>query len=222
MLGQKSNDQAACAGFIGQAIADVKRRMKEKDIVFLPGLRIPRIVDQYTYFGEQHAQDIMFGAVQQEWRFMDRAATVPLLSQLLGKGAVVILEAPTPVFGAPTFRCADWFNRTNPICDAGPTIGHATIEQLRAPVMEEFRAVTKAVPGVHVWDPLPMLCPGEVCSAYEGDKPLFFDADHLSGYGNRKLAPVFEAFLSRLGRERKEGQGSALDPLGPAAPDPRR
>ena len=220
MLAPKSDDQAACAAFIGRAIADVKRRVKPGDIVFLPGLRITRMVDQFTYFGEPRARDMMYGAAQQEWRSMDRAATVPALSQLVDKGAVVILEAPTPEFGAPTFRCADWFDRTNPICEAGPTIRRETIEHLRGPVMEEFSAVIKAVPGVLVWDPLPVLCPGAVCSAYEGDKPLFFDADHLSGYGNHKLAPVFEAFLAGLRQGRKEGQGSALDPLGPAAPDP--
>ena len=220
VLAPKSDDQTACADFIRQAIADLKRRVKPGDVVFLPGLRIPRIVDQFTYFGEQHARDIMYSAAQQEWRAMDRAATVPALSQLLDKGAVVVLEAPTPEFGAPTFRCADWFNRTNPICDAGPTIGRATIEWLRAPVLQELRAMAAAVPGVLVWDPLPVLCPGEVCSAYEGGRPLFFDADHLSGYGNRKLAPVFEAFLTGLGKDRKEGQGSALDPLGPGPQTP--
>jgi peptidoglycan/LPS O-acetylase OafA/YrhL len=220
MLAPKSDDPAACVAFIGRAIADLKRRMKPGDIVFLPGLRIPRIVDQFTYFGEPRARAIMYGAAQQEWRAMDSAATIPVLSRLVEKGAMVVLEAPTPVFGAPTFRCADWFNRTNPICAAGPTIGRATIEQLRAPVVSEFRAVGAAVPGVIVWDPLPVLCPGEVCSAYDGEKPLFFDADHLSGYGNRTLEPVFEAFLAGVGKRRKEGQGSALDPLGPEAPDP--
>jgi hypothetical protein len=36
-----------------------------------------------------------------------------------------------------------------------------------------------------------VLCKGNTCSVFEGDKPLFFDGDHLSSYGNQKLYPDF-------------------------------
>ncbi|MEJ0048406.1 MAG: acyltransferase family protein [Rhodospirillales bacterium] len=47
MLGQKPGDEHACAAFIDTAIADLERRVKRGDVVFLPGLRIPRIVGQH-------------------------------------------------------------------------------------------------------------------------------------------------------------------------------
>jgi peptidoglycan/LPS O-acetylase OafA/YrhL len=220
ILGQKPNDAPMCDRFIGLAIGDLERRLRPGDVVFLPGLRIARLADWFAVYGEPHARAVMLGAAQAQWRAADLAATVPLLRRIVARGAKVVLEAPKPVFAAPNFRCADWFTKSNPICAGGLTVPRATIEALRAPVLDEFRAAVDAVPGLRVWDPLPILCPGAVCAANDAGGPLFFDADHLSGYGNRKLVPVFEAFLSGLARDRKEGQGSALDPLGPGAPDP--
>jgi len=45
---------------------------------------------------------------------------------------------------------------------------------------------------------MPLLCPGEHCLPTREGKPLFFDGDHLSGYGNRLLLPDFQAQLERL------------------------
>jgi len=50
--------------------------------------------------------------------------------------------------------------------------------------------VSKEVSSVRVWDPFAVLCQtGVTCSAYQQGRPLFFDADHLSAYGNRMLLP---------------------------------
>jgi hypothetical protein len=42
---------------------------------------------------------------------------------------------------------------------------------------------------------LPTLCPGSICSAFANDRPLYFDGDHLSGFGN---AVLVDAFAERL------------------------
>jgi hypothetical protein len=64
--------------------------------------------------------------------------------------------------------------------------------------MELLDSLKRERPALHVWDPFPILCPGTMCSAYDdGDEPLYFDFDHLSGHGNRILAPSFiEALLA--------------------------
>jgi len=196
MLGQQPNNAPACGIFITKAVADIARRLHPGDTVFLPGLRIPRITDEYIHFGLPHAQSTMSAPDQQKWRVADTAAELPVLAHLVTMGAVIVLEAPKPEFGAPSFRCADWFNMMNPICADGPTIDRSTIEALRAPVMAEFQVVTTKLPSIRVWDPLPLLCPADICSAYDNGKPLFFDADHLSGYANRKLASAFKQFLN--------------------------
>jgi hypothetical protein len=74
------------------------------------------------------------------------------------------------------------------------------IEALRAPVLDVYAALAARVPNVLVWDPMETLCPGPgPCSAYLGDRPLFFDGDHLSGYGNKVLVPSFAAFMRKHG-----------------------
>ena len=74
------------------------------------------------------------------------------------------------------------------------------MERLRKPVVDALYNLAQSMPGVSVWDPFPVLCPvAESCSAFSGDLPLFFDADHVSGYGNRLLLPSFQAFVSRAG-----------------------
>ncbi|MEJ0048405.1 MAG: SGNH hydrolase domain-containing protein [Rhodospirillales bacterium] len=102
-----------------------------------------------------------------------------------------------------------------PICAEGSTIKRALIEQLRAPVMDEFRAVTDAVPGVRVWGPAAGAVPGRCVLGLCGGAALYFDADHLSGYANRLLAPdLLEFSVGRVAREKARGFAPGT-PLGP-------
>ena len=67
-----------------------------------------------------------------------------------------------------------------------------------APVRASITQLVSLHPGLMVWDTLPVLCPGNICSAYDGRLPIFFDCDHLSGHGNRLLYPSFAALLKSL------------------------
>ncbi len=99
---------------------------------------------------------------------------------------------------APPFRCVDWFNRDNPICEGGLTIDRAEMLRYREPVMQAFAAISARVAGVTVWDPLPTLCPEATCDAMRDGHPLYYDGDHISGYANRLLLPSFETAMARL------------------------
>jgi hypothetical protein len=46
-------------------------------------------------------------------------------------------------------------------------------------------------PEISIWDPFYPLCPGDQCSSWDADGPLFFDGDHLTGHGNQILYPFF-------------------------------
>ena len=48
---------------------------------------------------------------------------------------------------------------------------------------------------INIWDPFPVLCPGETCHAVVDGKTLFFDGDHLSAHGNMVLHPAFREAL---------------------------
>jgi peptidoglycan/LPS O-acetylase OafA/YrhL len=191
-------DTPSCAAFKRAAITAALAAIEPGDVVFLPALRLPRIVDEFAYYGESAAKAEMLTQSTAAVRQAEEAASAPLLNQFTARGAEIVLEAPLPVFKSPAFRCADWFDRRNPICAGGSTIDRSTIETLRAPVMAVFSQLQRSVAGVHVWDPLPVVCPGEVCSEYAGASPLFFDGDHLSAFGGRLLQPSFEEFVMGL------------------------
>jgi len=92
------------------------------------------------------------------------------LSQL---GVHVVIEAPTPVFRLPPFRCSDWFNRANPVCDAGFSVRRREIDDRRAASVEIATRMAATIPGVTLWDPLPVLCDLQQCSAYDQSGSLF-------------------------------------------------
>jgi hypothetical protein len=74
-------------------------------------------------------------------------------------------------------------------------MSRAYLENYRQEVMTAITQLQQARPGLLVWDAFPYLCPNTYCSAFDDHQPLYFDEDHLSGYGNRKIYPYFLAFL---------------------------
>lgn len=122
--------------------------------------------------------------------------TIAQLRPLAQRGVRIVLEAPTPVLQAPPYRCSDWFNRGNPICARGMPTGRAFMEDFRRPALEDLERIAAALPNTSLWDPLPLLCDADACRASRDGHPLFFDADHLSGYGNRLLLPAFQRHLA--------------------------
>lgn len=53
------------------------------------------------------------------------------------------------------------------------------------------RAVAEC--GVKILNPLPYLCDDRYCYGSQNGRPLYFDDDHLSEYGNQRLIPMFKA-----------------------------
>ena len=52
--------------------------------------------------------------------------------------------------------------------------------------------------GAQILDPLPYLCDEQRCYGSRDGKPLYYDDDHLSESGNKRLIPMFaELFRSR-------------------------
>ena len=128
---------------------------------------------------------------------MEEAHTV--IEDFTTIGALVVMEAPLPVLFAPPYRCSDWFNKMNPIGANGLSVRRDFLEKIRQPVMESISALKESHKHFYVWDPFPVLCTGETFYAYDRKgKPIFWDGDHLSGNGNRILAPSFREFLISL------------------------
>ncbi|HZN14725.1 MAG TPA: acyltransferase family protein [Acidimicrobiales bacterium] len=181
-----------CRAFETAVVDEVSRLAQPGDVLFLASLRLSRLSTD-TEGSTPTAVLRKVAAEVAADRLTEVDAATALLAPLARRGIRVVFEAPTPLFTSPAFRCADWFNHGNPVC-RGLAMDRALLDRYRAPVLAAFSRIGGALPGVSVWDPFPVLCPDRVCYAMRGDKPLFFDGDHVSGYANRILAPS----LSRL------------------------
>lgn len=192
----------SCQRFTKSATEAVLRDTQPGDIVFLASLRMPRLMDQYsesaTPIREMIALQATAGMAEERRKAYEETAA--LVEQFSAKGLKVIIDAPKPVFRGVPFRCADWLSRSNPMC-AGLTVPRAELLELRQPVMASLHQLAAAYPGVVVWDPFPILCPGPLCHAINEHSPLFFDADHLSNVGNRVLFPQFAAVVRAVDTE---------------------
>ncbi|AKJ97006.1 acyltransferase family protein [Pseudomonas sp. MS646] len=58
-----------------------------------------------------------------------------------------------------------------------------------------FASMSAADAGVHVIDPAPMMCPGEVCRIEVNGHTQYKDEDHLSDIGSTRLSPLFAPLL---------------------------
>lgn len=187
-----------CHQYGDSALKDMLTKLQPGDVVFLPSLRLPRMIDQWAFFGDETARAQLFGEEAVKGREQATQDAIPVLQDIGKRGGKVVLEAPTPIFRMVPYRCSDWFNRSNPICERGPTISRGEIDEMRAPILKSYSQMEAAVPNVSTWDPLPSLCSDKTCSVYDGDRPLFFDGDHISGYGDLKVLPSFASFVLRL------------------------
>jgi peptidoglycan/LPS O-acetylase OafA/YrhL len=179
-----------------KALREIRETAGPGDVVFLPALRMPVFADQFEPANIAEVAEDFFGeeAVRNRERALEEADAV--IDSFTKTGAYVVMEAPLPVLLAPPYRCSDWFNRMNPIGANGLTVSRAFLERMRQPAMESISALSNTHAGLYVWDPFPILCTDETFSAYdEKGEPLFWDGDHLSGNGNRILAPSFREFL---------------------------
>ena len=183
-----------CEAMIKNYLAQIMVQSKPGDIVMFASLRTSRLTDQWS---RNDPQAVLKKATNQAAIDAVEAArleTIPIMRQLQDKGLYVLIDAPKPVLLGPAYRCSDWFNKNNPICQGGFAVSEDFMRQLREPVMQSMEQVAQEFPNVRLWDPLPFLCHDGQCSPFDADGlPLFFDGDHLSGHGNRVLYPSFEA-----------------------------
>ncbi|WP_425913256.1 acyltransferase family protein [Pseudomonas sp. GWSMS-1] len=192
----RDSENPGCLAHIDAALTDLRARIKPGDVLFLPSLRMPRLADQWGVFADEKVNEQVFSERAIEGRQRAQTAAVEVLREFAEAGVQVVLEGPKPLFKAPPFRCADWFNRQNPVCGPGFSMPRDELQAYRQPVLEGFADIARHLPGVSIWDPFPLLCPGTACSAWRHQQPLFFDGDHLSGYGNQLLLPHFVEYIN--------------------------
>ena len=168
------------------------------DLILMASLMLTRYVDQNERYPITDMPSHLYGPGYQADKKNVSEEIKWTLETYRDRGLGVILWAPSPIFKAPSFRCMDWFNRLNPICEGGLETPREELEVLRAPILDNMHQLEG--PGVTVFDAFPILCPDSICRVTaQNGRPLFFDGDHLSRYGNEVIYPAFKTLLGRLG-----------------------
>lgn len=189
-LNERFAQRPQCMAYWRAAIRGLQGRIRSGDILFLPSLRLDRLEDQAGGAVSAADKSDASSAAGEAEGVIDR----------LPVGVRVVFEAPTPLFRASAFRCADWYNRSNPACAGGLQISSAFLEQRRAPIVATIRNIAAQRADVSAWDAFPILCPSATCNAMVGGHPLFFDGDHVSGYANLLLYPSLVKALDTRSR----------------------
>lgn len=191
-------ESMSCMKKLDKLMPEIESLSSPGDIIFFASLRMNRIGHQYKIISEksvisyQKSKD----AIRQQKLALQEAKE--LFNRFEKLSMNVMIDAPKPVFRSPAFRCSDWFNKSNPICLPGLTIKRDILLEYRKPVMESLTELAHEFPQLIVWDPFPVLCQHDVCSAFDEGLPLFFDGDHLSAHGNRILYPSFLAKIINI------------------------
>ena len=195
-------EPGGCENFVRTATREALAAVRPGDILFLASLRQFRLEDDEGNVASQNMDSLMQSPKSMEHMALATSQAVTMLRPFASKGMTILFAAPTPLFRRSPYRCSDWFNASNPVCRGGLTESRAYLERLRNPVDASMRDIATQLPAVHVWDPFPVLCPTETCTVTRNGRPIFFDDNHLSGYGDAVLYPSFASTVATLGAPR--------------------
>lgn len=207
---QPEREGGLCPQGNATSIQHIIANAQPNDILLLASLRVARWTDQFALRDEAIAWSMMTSPAARQSRQGATAALIDILGPVVARGVRVILTSPAPILHATPYRCADWFNAGNPICQRGLTVPRDETLRYGAQVRDSLAAITYRLESTYVWDPLPILCPGTTCAAWMDGKPLYADGDHLSGYANLLLLPDFERFVAELPAPRLPETGDAI------------
>lgn len=188
---------ATCHAAAAAGLQHVLSEGRPGDVVFLASLRLPRLIHLGGQRRDAPDGDVFARSNRERTDIALASHDAPRwITPLTDAGLQVVLELPKPVFRAHPFTCVDTFTRGNPLCRDGLVEARADQERYRAPVVGALRRLATEIGGVSVWDPLPALCGDTHCDALRDGRPLFFDADHLSPFGNLVLLPALRGALT--------------------------
>lgn len=195
MQGQFSKE---CMAFNEAMRSNVANNAKPGDLVILSSLRMNRYTDQWANFDIPDMHQAMYNEQTRKLRQEALEDAYQWITPFTQNHIKTLFIGPAPIFKAPTFRCADWFNHSNPICVGNNEQSREELVQLRTPIIKAIQQIAATNSLVYLWDPFPILCPDSTCSTMDKDRPLFFDGDHISNYGNFVLYPSLSKAISQI------------------------
>ena len=186
-----------CAEKMKWWLSELEDLIQPHDIVFFATLKSYRFVNQnaMTPVDLQSSLDQQYTSEKIKLREQALDESLVVLEQISRLTKNIVLDSAKPVFNYVAFRCADWYTANNPICSYGGKISRPFFEEYRKSTMNILFKIKENFPHIVIWDPIDDLCNAESCDVYKDGKPLFFDADHLSGYGNEVLKSSFSNMI---------------------------
>ena len=167
-----------CPAFLDAALRTVAREARPGDVVLLAGLQTRRYVNAGAPVAPRA---VSAAAIDASRRRLAAFAALPVS---------IVVEAAKPLAAVPQFQCADWFNRGNPVCHPPVKVDPQDLWQRMQDANAGIARIVAGMPDVSVRDPARVLCKGQRCDGYRDGKPVYFDTDHLSAYGNDLLRPA--------------------------------
>ena len=195
-LEDRATVERRCGRFHAAWLAESASFLRRGDVLFLPGLRVPRLnTAGFRLPGVKERADQ--AAMERSVRARVDAAIV-VLRPLAQRGVSIIIEAPKPVFEVSALFCGAWYQRGRGDCGHGSRRARAGFEASRRPVLGALRGLVAALPGSRLWDPTDLFCDASTCTLFRDGKPLLYDADHPSGTLGTLAAPTLERLLAEL------------------------
>jgi peptidoglycan/LPS O-acetylase OafA/YrhL len=120
------------------------------------------------------------------------------------RGGTIVLVAPFPRFRqrpAHTRLCEpEWFRRPPADCGRGERLALNEVRRDNEPILAMMQQVAARRRNVLIFDPVPHLCDGELCSPVDSrGERIFRDNDHISLRGAERLRLPLLIFLRQQG-----------------------
>lgn len=164
-------------------------RAQKGDVVVFSALNIPRYVNQD---GLKLPEPNFSSPTNIQSQKDALNQFIQIAQSLSERGVALVYRGPEPLFHYIPFRCSDWFNRMNAICNVEPRERRDDLLARAEQSIKSIAIVQREIPTIVLWNVFDILCPDETCEIYNKlGKPLFFDQDHLSGWGAELLVESF-------------------------------
>jgi peptidoglycan/LPS O-acetylase OafA/YrhL len=179
-----------CRKATAQVMAEIRANPKLKLVVL--AARWPLYRDAPPFYDANSPRVLMTSATAPGVRpplSQPLERTLAAIEQAAGGRAKILLVGPVPelTFAPPEClaqaRHLGWDERACRTAPAGPPLARAR------PAEAELRAALAPHPDVRVIYPAASLCNADVCTAAMDGRPIYFDDDHLSASGARRLVP---------------------------------
>jgi peptidoglycan/LPS O-acetylase OafA/YrhL len=186
-----------CAERMLRWLAEIKTKIKPDDVLLLASLKVPILLKQEAIHPAEESElssliNVDNSSQSRKEAFTESDQIIKELSQYTKN---IIIDYPKPVLNFIPFRCSDWYTKFNPVCQAGSSVRLTFIKKLQQPSVELLTDLVNKNKNLLIWDPTLVLCINDECPAYMNTYPLYYDSNHLSGYGNEVLYPSFKLFL---------------------------